>query len=289
MNAWQKLCLLCLFIFSSHGLAYAGSPVWKVSKGESLLYIGGTIHVLSESDYPLSAEFDKAYAQSQTLVFETDIQAMQSPEFQQKVMKKMFYTEGESLKQVLSEETYKLLDQHLTSRGIPIARMENIKPGMVSMTLTVMELQRLGLGGKGVDEHFNSLAVRDKKNLLALETVDEQLAFIEKLGLGQEDEFIRYTLRDINDLAAVMQVIKTTWRSGDVEKMEADLLAPFKRDFPEVYNNLLVKRNKAWVPQVVAMAKSDEVEFVLVGALHLVGKDSLLAELKALGFSVEML
>jgi len=254
-----------------------------------LLYIGGTIHVLSESDYPLSAEFDKAYAQSQTLVFETDIQAMQSPEFQQKVMKKMFYTEGESLKQVLSEETYKLLDQHLTSRGIPIARMENIKPGMVSMTLTVMELQRLGLGGKGVDEHFNSLAVRDKKNLLALETVDEQLAFIEKLGLGQEDEFIRYTLRDINDLAAVMQVIKTTWRSGDVEKMEADLLAPFKRDFPEVYNNLLVKRNKAWVPQVVAMAKSDEVEFVLVGALHLVGKDSLLAELKALGFSVEML
>lgn len=286
MGVWRTICFAMLFV---SGLSYAGSPVWKVSKGNSQLYIGGTVHVLGESDYPLPAAFDKAYALSQILVFETDIQAMQSPEFQQKIMASMLYSDGISLKQVLSDTTYQLLSQHLSSRGIPIARMENIKPGMVSMTLTVMELQRLGLAGIGVDEHFNARAVRDRKALLALETVDEQLAFIENLGLGQEDEFIRYTLRDINDLPTIMQEIKTSWRSGDIDKMNAELLMPFKQDFPKVYSNLIVKRNKAWIPKLVEMTRSTEVELVLVGALHLVGKDGVLTELEALGYKVEML
>ena len=30
--------------------AWAESPVWKVSKGENHLYIGGTIHVLTQAD-----------------------------------------------------------------------------------------------------------------------------------------------------------------------------------------------------------------------------------------------
>jgi uncharacterized protein YbaP (TraB family) len=286
MKVWRIICFSMLFVSS---LSFAGSPVWKVTKDNSWLYIGGTVHVLGESDYPLPAAFDKAYAQSKILVFETDIQAMQSPEFQQKMMAIMPYSDGGSLKQTLSDSTYQLLDQHLASRGIPIARMENIKPGMVSMTLTVLELQRLGLAGTGVDEHFNARAVRDQKALLALETVDEQLAFIENLGLGQEDEFIRYTLRDINELPTIMQAIKKSWRSGDVDKMNSELLAPFKLDFPKVYNNLIKKRNKAWIPKIVEMTQSAEVEFVLVGALHLVGKDGLLTELEALGYKVEML
>ncbi|MBV1870916.1 MAG: TraB/GumN family protein [Gammaproteobacteria bacterium] len=275
-----------LFVSS---LSYAASPVWKVSKGNSQLYVGGTVHVLGKSDYPLPAAFDIAYALSQILVFETDIQAMQSPELQQKVMANMLYSSGGGLKEVLSDATYQLLEQHLASRGVPIARMKNIKPGMVSMTLTVMELQRLGLAGTGVDEHFNARAVRDQKVLLSLETVDEQLAFIENLGLGQEDAFIRYTLRDINELPTIMQAIKKSWRRGDIDKMNVELLMPFKQDFPKVYNNLIVKRNKAWMPKLVEMMKSAEVEFVLVGALHLVGKDGVLAELETLGYKVEML
>ena len=31
----------------------AESSVWKVSKGEQSLYIGGTCHILRSADYPL--------------------------------------------------------------------------------------------------------------------------------------------------------------------------------------------------------------------------------------------
>ena len=61
---------------------YAGAPVWKISKDGNVLYLGGTIHLLGVNDYPLPAAFEKAYQQSSLLVFEADIQKLQSPEYQ---------------------------------------------------------------------------------------------------------------------------------------------------------------------------------------------------------------
>ena len=77
------LVLLALF-FAHH--AYADSSVWKVVKGEDYLFIGGTVHMLSESDYPLPQEYEKAYSQSERLVFETDILESKTQEFKEKVL-----------------------------------------------------------------------------------------------------------------------------------------------------------------------------------------------------------
>jgi hypothetical protein len=62
-----------------------------------------------------------------------------------------------------------------------------------------------------------------------------------------------------------------------------------QQDFPEVYQTLLVERNEAWMPQLEAMFASKEVEFVLVGALHLAGKDGVLAKLGARGYRITQL
>ena len=60
-----------------------------------------------------------------------------------------------------------------------------------------------------------------------------------------------------------------------------------KKDFPDTYQNFIVKRNKAWVPQIEAMIKAKEIEMILVGVLHLAGEDSVLNQLKALGYKIE--
>ena len=58
----------------------ADTSVFKVSKDDEHLFIGGTIHMLAESDFPLPEEFDQAYQNAELIVFETDIAAMGSPE-----------------------------------------------------------------------------------------------------------------------------------------------------------------------------------------------------------------
>ena len=60
----------CIFVHN----AIAESPVWKVTNGEEHLYLGGTIHLLGQSDYPLPAGFEHAYRAAEKIVFETDIQ-----------------------------------------------------------------------------------------------------------------------------------------------------------------------------------------------------------------------
>ncbi len=268
--------------------SFADSPVWKVSKGEDHLYIGGTVHVLGHKDYPLPKAFEDVYKKSQLLVFETDISEMQSPKNQALMAATMTYQDGSKLKDYLKPATYKSLEKYLEPLGIPVITFENYRPGMVSVMLTMMELRKLGIMGVGVDQFYTSKAVNDKKSIGKLETVEEQLSFLKKMGEGDPDEFILYTLDEMKNLSETFTLLKKAWRTGDNKSMVKIAVEPMK-DFPDTYQMLVVDRNKAWVPQIIKMLETKEIEMVLVGALHLVGEDSVLKQLEALGYTVNNL
>ncbi len=287
MRLGRIVSCLCLLACLAANSVQAGSPVWKIAKGDRYLFIGGTIHVLAPSDYPLPAAFETAYKQSDKLVFEADILKAQTPEFQNSLMAKVVYSDGRNLKTVLNQETFQQLEQHFSNRGIPIKALMNFKPGMVMMTLTAIELKRLGLTGQGVDEFYSVKAVNDGKLTGHLETMDQQLNFIADMGSGWENELVSYTLRDMKNLPEIMQTLKDAWRRGDNNKLKETALTPLKNDYPDVHKRLIVQRNQSWMPKIEAMLKTREVELILVGALHLVGEEGLLRKLAALGYSVE--
>jgi hypothetical protein len=243
--------------------------------------------VLAKSDYPLPAAFENAYRQSAIVVLETDMQKMQTPEFQTLLQSKIVYTDGRSLKTVLKKTTYQALEEHMSSRGLPIANFEQLKPGMVAITLTLFELQRLGLVGTGVDEFFSLKARDDGKAIGQLESAEKQLAFLSTLGDGREDALITQTLSEIQQLPQLMTSLKAAWRQGDRDKMKALAITPIEKDFPKVYQQLIVQRNMDWIPEIEQMLKTKQVEFILVGAAHLVGEDGILAQLAARGYTIE--
>jgi uncharacterized protein YbaP (TraB family) len=289
MNLRTLQLLLVFLIFVVAIPAHSASPVWKITKGDKQLFIGGTIHLLTQDDYPLPPSFEEAYSQSVLLVLETDIQKLQGPEFQQTLVRELTYPNGQSLQQVLSKETYQSLEDYCSRRGFPVANIVKFKPGMVSMLLTIIELQRLGLVGTGVDEFYSLKATNDMKGLAHLETISEQLAYISTMGEGREDEMIAYTLQENEVLSEVMQALKEAWRQGDTLMLEKIALTSAMGEFPKIYDSLIAKRNNAWVPQIEAMLETNEVEFVLVGALHLVGDKGVLAQLSARGCNIQML
>lgn len=289
MNIKKLLCAVFVLVFFSALPAYAGSPVWRVSKGDQQLFIGGTIHLLTQADYPLPDAFDKVYRHAAVVVLETDMQKLQDPQYQQLMINSSMYTDGRTLQSVLKPETFNALKQHLDSRGVPIANLLPFKAGMASMTVTMMELQRLGLVGTGVDEFFSKKAAQDGKKLGELESVEQQIEFLAALGEGREDEMIAYTLRDVNELPSFMQAIKEAWRQGDLVKLKEVTLDPFKKEFPGAYQSLLVERNNNWLPKIEGMLQSKEIELILVGALHLVGKDGVLQQLANRGYKIQKL
>ncbi|HEC20101.1 MAG TPA: TraB/GumN family protein [Gammaproteobacteria bacterium] len=277
--------IVILALYASQ--VFAETSLWRVSDGANVLFLGGTIHVLSKDDYPLPAAFDKAYAQSGKLVFETDVGASQDPAFAQAMMQRMMFTDGNSLKTVLRADVYQQLQAFGAERGLPMQMLERMRPPLAVLTLTFMELQRMGMAGAGVDSYYFHKAQADKKSLGMLETTAEQLDFLVNMGRGRENDFVSYSLRDLRKLAQVMRDMKSAWRDGKPDALAALGMDTMRKDFPAIYQQLLVQRNRNWVPKIDAMLHDPGTELVLVGALHLVGEEGVLAALRAKGYRIQ--
>jgi uncharacterized protein YbaP (TraB family) len=270
-------------------IAGADSSVWQIQSEDHTIYIGGTVHLLRATDYPLPEEYAQAYAASSNIIFETDLNSMNDLAVQAKLMQRLSYGDDESLKTVLSDEAYSALEAYVRNISVPLVMLEKFKPGMVVSLLQVMEFQRIGFTPQGVDAYFNTLAIGDGKPLGQLETIDAQIGFLASMGEGNESEFILMSLKDLEDTVDVMDDMIEAWRTGDNDALSELFVADMLEQAPEIYDSLLKQRNLNWLPQLEGMLESPEIEFVLVGAAHLVGPDGLLAILQAKGFQVSRL
>jgi uncharacterized protein YbaP (TraB family) len=290
MTLIKALTLSTSLLFSlGFTLCLQAAAVWKVSNDQHSLYIGGTIHVLTPKDYPLAKEYDLAYQAADKVIFETDMEAVSSPEFGQKMMDQMMYSDGTTINNVLQPDTYKALAIHLSSRQIPMQAFASHKPSLLAISLTFIELQAMGYTSEGVDMFFANMAKDQEKEQGWLETPDEQLAFMADLGGDDPNTMIEYTLKDIKKMPEMFAKLHSTWLAGDMQGMADVGITPFKADYPDIYQDLLVTRNNNWLPKIISMLNDQPIEFILVGALHLAGPDSVLAKLKAKGYEIEKL
>ncbi|SET20701.1 TraB/GumN family protein [Thalassotalea agarivorans] len=286
---FTRLLMLTTFFISSVSLAQ--TSIWKVSKGDDYFYLGGTIHMLSASDHPLPSQYAEAYKASNSIIFETDLDATTDPQFQAKMMQMISYQDGRTLDSELTEETYKRLKAFTDSREIPLDMFKTLKPWGVTLMITVLEYQRLGMMPTyGIDNYFNVLAKQDGKKIGGLETPEEQLGFLSSMGTIEPNKSVNYTLRDLERLPEFIESMKQTWRSGELEKFsEHAFIEEMKTEYPAVYNALLKTRNNNWIAPLQALSNNGDTEFVLVGAMHIPGEDGLLTLLKAKGYTLEQL
>jgi hypothetical protein len=269
--------------------ATAETSVWKAQKGNSVIYLGGTCHVLRESDYPLPPEFDKAYQSSEIVVFETDLGKLQEPSTQQRLLAKSMYSDGSTIDKHLSAQAYATLSAYCEASGIPLQALLQFKPSMLMITLTIMELMKSGVSQQGVDQFFHDLAKKDGKVVAGLETVDQQIDFVASMADGNEDEFVTYAIKDMKTLKQQYGILVEAWRTGDTVKLQEIMVSELKSRWPELYNKLITDRNRNWLPKIEAYRQTPQREFVLVGAGHLVGPDGILAALQKKGYTIDKL
>jgi len=264
----------------------AETSVWKVNKGNETVYIGGTVHLLRSTDFPLPDEFDIAYRNSDRVFFETDMTALSDPSTQQKLAIAMMAEPNHTIDKLLAPETLEQLADAATKRGLDLNALMPFKASMIMMMLEVSEMQRMGLTVEGVDAYFNDRATQDAIPTDELETLAAQLAFLSKMGEGNEEEFVQLSLRDLDKLEDLYDEIILAWRKGDRKQLGALLINDMKQDFPEVYEALLAERNSNWLPIIHTMFEEPGTEYVLVGAAHLIGPDGLLQRLEKQGYAV---
>ncbi|MCZ6872982.1 MAG: TraB/GumN family protein [bacterium] len=287
----QKMLAQCVFaiIVFCHLPLHADTSVWVATSADRTVYLGGTIHMLRHSDFPLPVEFNKAYQNAEIIIFETDIGKMNDPSVQQLVLAHMMYSDGRSLQKVLSPETYATLKAHCEKIGVPISSLHPFKPAMAILMLFSLELQRMGVAQAGVDAHFYQKAIADGKSIMELEPLEAQLAFLASMGEGNEDNFVIHAIKDFKRTRELIEQLIVAWREGKVSAFEQLFLADMKRDYPVLHRKLLVERNQNWLPLIESYFETPETEFVLVGAAHLVGEQGILKQLAKRGYTINKL
>ena len=279
---------VCIFL-AGLSQAIADTSVWSVRSGDNVIYLGGTVHLLRPSDFPLPDEFEQAYQASSELYFEADIGSMNDLAVQAQMLQQLTYRDERTLRTVLNDEAYTALSAYTATAGLPIAMLEKFKPGLLVSTLQVLVFQGMGFTPQGVDAFFHARAVDDGKAEGELETIQEQIGFIAAMGEGNESEFILLSLEDLAETAELMEGMIGAWRSGDVEGLSELFVEDLKVEAPELYDSLLLQRNLKWIPQIDSMLLDADTEFVLVGAAHIVGKNGLLDLLSQQGYEINQL
>jgi uncharacterized protein len=278
--------ILVLVIFTQ---SFAESSVWKLQKGGSVIYLGGTCHLLRRSDFPLPTEFDTAYRASDILVFETDIDKFNNPTTQQELILKAMYADGSTIDRHLTSKTYNLLKEYCASKGIPLEGLKQFKPSIIAVTMATTELAQIGVTQEGVDTYFYKLATRDNKQVEVLETVEEQIRFIVGMGKGNEDAFITHAINDMKSVKRQYESLVNAWEKGDAKKLNDLMVSELKTNFPKVYKELLTDRNENWLPMIDVYQETPQIEFILVGVGHLVGPAGIVEALRQKGYTIEKL
>jgi len=281
----KKLFIALLLLISTSALAE--TSLWKVSKGENYFYIGGTVHLLSAKDMPFPEAFDHAYEDADLLAFETDMAELENPEIQFRLMSSLAYRDGTLLNQKISPALYQKLNDYLTSRGLVPNMFLSMKPAGVMITMLTVEFQRLGITQEGADGAYYRRARQDAKTVFSLESISSHLSFIASMGEGNEEMFLQQTLDDVYQIEPMMADIVRSWKTGDEKALEELVIEDMREHYPVIYQSILVDRNRNWMPHLKQMSRTPEVEFILVGAAHVIGQDGLLSLLKQQGFTIQ--
>ena len=286
-RAW--LAIAALLLVHSDTAAQTRNFAWRVTGRDGAIYLVGSVHLLTKDFYPLHVALESTYQDSDLLVEEVDIAEMTGPGAQMAMLQKGMQPSSTPIEKVLSPTTMALLQKKAADLNLPIDALKQFKPWMIALTIEAMQWMKAGFDPQlGLDMHFYEQAKKDNKTVQGLETVEYQLARFDEMPLELQDHLLAETLKELDTEQASMSKLIESWRTGDAPAVEKIVLKDLQQE-PQLYQRLLVERNKNWMPKLEALFTRRTRALVVVGAAHLVGPDGLLAMLKAKGFRVEQL
>ncbi|MDH3908670.1 MAG: TraB/GumN family protein [Gammaproteobacteria bacterium] len=274
----RRFALALLWLLPALALAdSAGHPVtmWMAEGTSNRVYLLGSVHLLRAQDHPLPQVIDNVYDDAETLYMELDMDDLDPLLMQSTINRLGMLDDGTSLRDVMGDDLYAEAMTVATELDIPLEMLERTEPWFAAITIEQLALARIGFNPSyGVEMHLLQKATRDGKAILGFESVEQQLAYLDGLSLDAQRELLMQTLTESATIREIMDDLILAWRSGDIDYLEQTLLEDVS-GYPELYDTIVANRNRLWVDTIDELLQQGEDYLVVVGALHLVGKDGL--------------
>ena len=264
-----------------------GPAIWVAKDFDSTLYLFGTVHLLPDDLDWQKEDMRDAFKDSGTIFFEVDSGPDAQVEATVLATSLGMRKDGLRLSGSLDSYQLKLLDAAAHNGDLSIAALDSMKPWLASEFLTVAAATNAGLSSAlSADEALKSRAKREQKNIIYLETIEDQI----RVSADQPD-FVQMimlteTLEGFNSLGDDLKNIVTSWAVGRTDYLAREMVLALKNKSPDFYNALLVERNRKWSKTLTRWMEDSGTGFVAVGASHLLGEESLVEMLREQGYKV---
>ena len=262
--------------------------LWKI-EGNGLAtpsYLYGTIHLIDADDYYLPQGTLTAIDNTQKMVFEIDMNEMSDMGAMMGLMNQAFMKDDQTLKDLISEEDYKLVDSHFTKLGLPLMLMERMKP----MFLTVfasgdMDPAGLQTGAmKSYEMEFLEIAKNSDMPVAGLETIEFQLSVFDSIPYKAQAEMLVETIKTGGTDSSDFDVMVKMYKEQKINDM-VSMISDEDEQLSEYEDILLNKRNEAWSSRMVKMMNQMPT-FFAVGAGHLAGQRGVIHLLRKEGYTL---
>ena len=288
---WASAGWLMLVLSLAATAEDAGHPVsmWQLDGHANSVYLLGSVHLLRADDHPLPSVIDEAYEDAEKVIMELDMDDIDPVEAQSLLTELGLIHDDRSLSDLMGPEPYAEAAALASSADIPLAMLVKSEPWLAAITVEQLMLSRIGFNPLyGIEHHFMEKAEADGKEILGLETVEEQLKFLDSMSLESQRALLLQSLKESVDIRKIMDELVDAWRHGDIAFMQDNMLDEMKQ-YPELYRTIVVDRNRKWLGKVQELLDDDDDYLIVVGALHLIGEDGLPDLLAEQGLEVRQL
>jgi uncharacterized protein YbaP (TraB family) len=263
--------------------------LWRAQLGPSTLHFLGSVHVARAELYPLDPRIEAAFAASDVLVLELELNQATQLQAAQRMLELGQLPPGVKLRDVVQPATWQLLEQAEQRRGLNLFGLRGFKPWFVALALTTQALEKEGFSAdQGIDEHFRK-AADGRLRIEALETVEEQMSLFTGLAPDAAELLLRQTLEEIDHYGEELDASFALWKTGDAAQLDELLLGPLRTTYPALFTKLFAERNQRMLARLTRLAEKPGHYFVVVGAGHLVGAGGIVDLLRAQGIVAQQL
>jgi len=265
--------------------------LWKVT-GNGLKhpsYLFGTHHLISIQYLDSIHGLFKAFNDCDIVVSEL---VMNNIDASAKIKQAAVMPEHTTIKDLLNDEEYKLVDTELKSvLKLGLKNISIMNPSLI-LTMYEMEIYKKLTGfsdTKQTDSYFQLVAAEKGKKVIGLETVDQQIEVLFGNGtLERQANVLVEAIQNKDKILSEMIQLNSLYKAGKIDELVE--LAKGKDNITEMtedeYAKLVDNRNAAWLKKLPSMLK-DASCFVAVGAMHLGGKNGLVKQLQKAGYKIK--
>jgi len=256
--------------------------LWEIS-GNGLTapsYLFGTFHLLCKDDISFSNALNQAINNSHEVYLELDLD---DPATIMGALMLMNMKDGKKLKDLYTEEQYKRIsDFFMDSLKTPIGLFQRMKPEFL-VSLIYPKMMPCS-SATSVEESVMAFAKDAGKEIKGLETMAFQASIFDSIPYEKQAEELLNTIDSMERSKTYFNQMLAAYNNQRLDEIEKIVNTP---EFGVESNQdiLLDNRNRNWVLQLKTIMKKNPV-FAAVGAGHLVGKNGLIALLRAEGYTV---